>query len=81
MRARNTRACAYARKTSPSPPYLLHVLPQSVALPFSPLHEHCPKRYIAMPAHRAKNQHTDTSQHFFTVNLLVFNPNRSLDPE
>ena len=28
-----------------------------------------------------KNQHTDTSQHFFTVNLLVFNPNRSLDPK
>ncbi len=56
MRARNTRAYAYARKTSPSLPYLLHVLPQSVALPFSPLHEHCPKQYIAMPAHRAKNQ-------------------------
>ena len=64
MRARNTRAYAYARKTSPSLPYLLHVLPQSVALPFSPLHEHCPKQYIAMPAHRAKNQYTDTSQHF-----------------
>ena len=28
-----------------------------------------------------KNQHTDTSQHFFTVQSLVFNPNRSLDPE
>ena len=28
-----------------------------------------------------KNQHTDTSQHFFTVQSLVFNPNRSLDPK
>ena len=28
-----------------------------------------------------KSYSFNTSQHFFTVNLVVFNPNRSLDPE
>ena len=47
-------------KTSPSLLYLLRVLPQSVTPLVSRCREHCPKRYITMPAHRTKPQHTDS---------------------
>ena len=79
MRARNTRAYAYARKTSPSPPYLLHVLPQSVAPLTTP-------QTILQTIHRnaCSSRKKSIYRHvttFFYREFPRFNPNRSLDSE